>query len=818
MGKPKGRARKKFGKRGPDGRAVSKKPKLALQHELPPGSGDALSDGDDGVELMDVDAEEKKAAADEDVNDEDWCEEDPSGAHSSGGAGLARTMGAWMQRARREKEQKEEEESSSVGGEVGPVENPAVDLEVAPHAGSPGGGSICADSGDLEASSSCSSVGDMSIASGHGLLIEEFCSGQEMRDAEEVLEDNCDTSSDGFLDGLDFSSSSSWSSRSSDGCSSIERGGCPTPLDKEAVDVRQGAGENGEGGGTRLMPGEVCEKSNLVAAQYSMNKNYRVAKRKAPASERKTWTKTQLDRARGRARKHWTRRKAELMQTYRDAYDKLQKAEHSRSYDSVVADPKTMLDRSQLVHTTKVIHAVKHFVHLEIQEGVAKKDHSRAAVEVAKVQSKTVRRWVKEFREGGAFVVPKRQYNKREPHSFIEDEDKRNHSRHHKSVYVDGHDRPDIVNDRRGFVAYLLGRRKEMSMEVDGKNDYKHVRVYSDGETSQRVSGDCTRVAFDPRDLAASDSKGDYRLLPDEDVEAYYRPKKVKREELFWPAVRTVDGKEEYKHVRVHNPTHARGRDCVRVRRLQQCPCETRKDKGRCSHFMACECDDCKRKPAVDSAQVAFDKRDLTATDGKGDHRLLPDHQVLSLYFHDETTAKENDDVDHQWVSTKKGAPMKVKGEGRAAHISDVIGIDLGQLQISKEAWGMLQEDKDADTGRCGKYFGRKEGEGVHGHEVKEVQGAVEVLKTADADCAVLKTANDPWTAAVIVGQQHDGYWTSDRMCAQLPAIIAMVELTSGPHRPGVFIFDNSTGTTLTAKTRCWPTRSTWRRVARRQR
>ncbi|CAM9150888.1 unnamed protein product [Pylaiella littoralis] len=94
---------------------------------------------------------------------------------------------------------------------------------------------------------------------------------------------------------------------------------------------------------------------------------------------------------------------------------------------------------------------------------------------------------------------------------------------------------------------------------------------------------------------------------------------------------------------------------------------------------------------------------------------------------------------------------MKVK-EGRAAHISDVIGVDLGQLQTSEEK--------------------------------------------AAADCEVLKTANDPRTAAVImtVGKQHDGYWTSDRMCAQLPAAIAMFELSNGPHRQGVFIFDNSTG------------------------
>ncbi|CAM9550073.1 unnamed protein product, partial [Pylaiella littoralis] len=116
---------------------------------------------------------------------------------------------------------------------------------------------------------------------------------------------------------------------------------------------------------------------------------------------------------------------------------------------------------------------------------------------------------------------------------------------------------------------------------------------------------------------------------------------------------------------------------------------------------------------------------------------------------------------DHREGERRWGPPMALsgqggrhesQGEGRAAHISDVIGVDLGQLQISEEVWGMMQEDKDA--------------------------------------------ANDPRTAAVImtVGKQHDGYWTSDRMCAQLPAAIAMFELSNGPHRQGVFIFDNSTG------------------------
>ena len=71
MGKPKGRDEKKFGNRGADGRAVSKKRKPAQQHDLPsPGAGDAPFDGHVGADLMDVDEEEGKAA-DEDANDEE---------------------------------------------------------------------------------------------------------------------------------------------------------------------------------------------------------------------------------------------------------------------------------------------------------------------------------------------------------------------------------------------------------------------------------------------------------------------------------------------------------------------------------------------------------------------------------------------------------------------------------------------------------------------------------------------------------------------------------------------------------------------------
>lgn len=58
-----------------------------------------------------------------------------------------------------------------------------------------------------------------------------------------------------------------------------------------------------------------------------------------------------------------------------------------------------------------------------LQHGVAKMEHSRTAANFAGVESKVVRRWVKEFCEDSAFRVRKREYNKRQPHSYIHDED-----------------------------------------------------------------------------------------------------------------------------------------------------------------------------------------------------------------------------------------------------------------------------------------------------------------------------------------------------------------------------------------------------------
>lgn len=97
---------------------------------------------------------------------------------------------------------------------------------------------------------------------------------------------------------------------------------------------------------------------------------------------------------------------------------------------------------------------------------------------------------------------------------------------------------------------------------------------------------------------------------------------------------------------------------------------------------------------------------------------------------------------------------------------------------------------------RSGQYLGRREGEGEDELVWKNVQDAVALLKAIPDACDVTKTKNDPFTAAVImtVGIRQDRYWNCDRMCAQLPGVFTIAELTMEPGRQGVFIFDNSTG------------------------
>lgn len=198
--------KKAFGKRNADGTAARKAatdPKP--QHDdSSVGAGQALP-AHNSSDLMDVDEGEGKAAGDKDVNDEDWCDEDPSSVQSGGGgqsilrfagdamvsaaraagnaahmnltkirnmprslsrstfsrhrkqvrqrdeASLRQSMPVFLQKARRQRHQQREEDgeegSTSCGGEC----SGDVDSGVGPHAGSGG----C----DAKMPSTCSHVG-----------------------------------------------------------------------------------------------------------------------------------------------------------------------------------------------------------------------------------------------------------------------------------------------------------------------------------------------------------------------------------------------------------------------------------------------------------------------------------------------------------------------------------------------------------------------------------------------------------------------------------------------------------------------------------
>lgn len=127
-----------------------------------------------------------------------------------------------------------------------------------------------------------------------------------------------------------------------------------------------------------------------------------------------------------------------------------------------------------------------------------------------------------------------------------------------------------------------------------------------------------------------------------------------------------------------------------------------------------------------------------------GEYGLLPDHEVLPLCYHDETTTKENDDGGSQWMSNLNNAAITIKAGGHGADVSDVITVDNGPPQLGKKSWVITQEDSDIvaaiEVGgfsggwspilrRSGICFRRKEGEGQDGNAAKYVQDTVKLLQ-----------------------------------------------------------------------------------------
>lgn len=235
----------------------------------------------------------------------------------------------------------------------------------------------------------------------------------------------------------------------------------------------------------------------------------------------------------------------------------------------------------------------------------------------------------------------------------------------------------------------------------------------------------------------------------------------VKREALLWPAVREGEGKLEYKHARVHGGQRQRD-DCthctlVLVGNVRKC--------GECTRAAVTNGNggDCTRFPYGNDRTG-----DLVAPNGKRDYNLLPDREPLSLFFHDETTTKENDDGNCLWQAGVKSAQIKKKREGRAAHAPGVVGVDRGSLVLGAEYWGTIKEDQAVEQaelvmrlqglategrdlqiclghrqyyGRSGEYVGRQEGEGEAVCVWKKVQDAVTLF--TGIDCSLQGNVNE---------------------------------------------------------------------------
>ena len=295
----------------------------------------------------------------------------------------------FLKRARRQQQEEEQqgEESSLLDDEV-----VQVDQEVAPPNSPSCAHSEGEDGETRDTDSNCGSIGNMSIQSGHGLSLEEWVHGEEMTEAADFLDDRCDTSSDGRLDGWDFNSDLSVSSDSSDSSDSSgsegddahtsrdkgvsKSAGSPEPGDQGGVDQpaaaatgavdqpgaaaatpittepsgnqRRSGRQNRFGGAYcaprrrwgskanhKAGPGQIAkvvlpeEAGDSFAALKSKSSKGKRAERRARLPQEGKLRAT-VKQARGRrTRKHYTRRKAQLMETYRKAYTKLQEVRNA---------------------------------------------------------------------------------------------------------------------------------------------------------------------------------------------------------------------------------------------------------------------------------------------------------------------------------------------------------------------------------------------------------------------------------------------------------------------------------------------------------
>jgi predicted secreted protein len=336
--------------------------------------------------------------------------------------------------------------------------------------------------------------------------------------------------------------------------------------------------------------------------------------------------------------------------------------------------------------------------------------------------------------------------------------------RNSKTVYVDGHERPDVKKARQVFTAQMAEMRKKMVMYGGPNRDLVMVPA------EKTVAGEVQMVHIKEREVPPT---------------------------ITW----RVPAGVKYRAFKVDD----RG--------------ELEKDeKGQtvmiCKQAPAGGCD--VLVPSDNIAALQQWHKDEDEADSKAGIRRLHDDELLVRIDHDETTFKENDDGGVGWEDEKKGSKMKKKGEGRAVHVSDYISERTGKLEIAEERWLMAKEDcsvggkcyeevvdaSGAAKVRSGVYGCREKNEaGESVMTTRSVQEAVQLLEGILSRVEIKEgrygmVYNVPYQVRITmaVGKNQDGFWNSDRMAVQAEAVKIIYAWTHPLYSTAVHVFDNSSG------------------------
>ena len=148
---------------------------------------------------------------------------------------------------------------------------------------------------------------------------------------------------------------------------------------------------------------------------------------------------------------------------------------------------------------------------------------------------------------------------------------------------------------------------------------------------------------------------------------------------------------------------------------------------------------------------------------------LVPGERELVLVVHDECAVACKDGTISGWMSRNNPTPLP-KSKGPCLMVSEFLSEMIGRLRLSEKEWDEMV-DKDPDL--C-----------------KELRTIFISLNKDD----LMAHLEGPSARVLLeTGKGRDGYWTGNDLVEQVMKLaIKFFELTHGPDRQALFLFDNS--------------------------